>query len=149
MIRTLKLTNGVSSLRKCCYPSDKQLTAQRTKVMINAETVLDALWTKVDMHFLAKTGESFMKSRAFYSRRQIGRESCRGHRNGISQYFRPHGRVHGATVEPFAALERESRTNITISTDQSPSPQTRQRQINRTPRPVAKLPTPTKLLLKL
>lgn len=116
-IKTMKLRNEMSSLHKCCYSSDKQLTAQRMKVMINAETVLNTLWTKINKHFLIKTEESFMKSHMFSSQRQTEWDSYREHWNKFSQYFYSQRCLHKAVIEPFSVLDWESHTNITIFTD--------------------------------
>lgn len=119
-IRTMNFTKGVSPLRKCCYPSERQPTAQRTKEMINAETVLDALWTQVDKHFLAKTGGRLHEiTRVLFPKANWARELQR-----TPEWHRPvlsptQGRPHEAIIEKYSALDREFRTQLTISPDQA------------------------------
>ncbi|KAI4129019.1 MAG: hypothetical protein LQ347_003935 [Umbilicaria vellea] len=119
-MRTMKFTNGVAPLRKCCYPSDRQPTAQRAKEMINAETVLDALWTQVDKHFSAKTrGKLHEVTRFLFPKANWDRESQR-----TPEWHQPvpaptQGRPYEATIEAYSALDREFRTQLTISTDEA------------------------------
>lgn len=117
--RIMPFTMGSSVLRKCCYPSDKQRTAQRTREMINAETKLDAFWTKIDKHFVAKAGANLHEvTRILFPNAEWARDLQRTPEWSQPALTPIQGRtLREASCEAFSALDLENRTQITISTD--------------------------------